>query len=93
MTNQSDITCFAQAVSKPSAVVGVGGSSFWWIVVILILVACGSEFGAAGEKLKPAAGQRIGHGDPSLSLPSWGFGNNGCDGGEDFRAYQVVFLL
>lgn len=19
---------------------------------------------------------------------SWGFGNNGCDGGEDFRAYQ-----
>ena len=20
---------------------------------------------------------------------SWGFGNNGCDGGEDFRAYQV----
>jgi hypothetical protein len=20
---------------------------------------------------------------------SWGFGNNGCDGGEDFRVYQV----
>lgn len=19
---------------------------------------------------------------------SWGFGNNGCDGGEDFRSYQ-----
>jgi len=19
---------------------------------------------------------------------SWGYGNNGCDGGEDFRAYQ-----
>ena len=22
---------------------------------------------------------------------SWGFGNNGCDGGEDFRAYQVLY--
>lgn len=21
---------------------------------------------------------------------SWGFGNNGCDGGEDFRAYSWV---
>ena len=21
---------------------------------------------------------------------SWGFGNNGCDGGEDFRAYQWI---
>ena len=21
---------------------------------------------------------------------SWGFGNNGCDGGEDFRAYQYI---
>ena len=21
---------------------------------------------------------------------SWGFGNNGCDGGEDFRAYQFI---
>lgn len=21
---------------------------------------------------------------------SWGFGNNGCDGGEDFRSYQWI---
>jgi len=21
---------------------------------------------------------------------SWGFGNNGCDGGEDFRSYQYI---
>lgn len=21
---------------------------------------------------------------------SWGFGNNGCDGGEDYRAYQYI---
>lgn len=21
---------------------------------------------------------------------SWGFGNNGCDGGEDFRAYSWI---
>lgn len=21
---------------------------------------------------------------------SWGFGNNGCDGGEDFRAYNWI---
>lgn len=21
---------------------------------------------------------------------SWGFGNNGCDGGEEFRSYQWV---
>ena len=24
---------------------------------------------------------------------SWGYGNNGCDGGEDFRVYQVKNLL
>ena len=28
----------------------------------------------------------------SIYFSSWGFGNNGCDGGEDFRAYQVAFL-
>ena len=21
---------------------------------------------------------------------SWGFGNNGCDGGEEFRAYEYI---
>ena len=29
----------------------------------------------------------------SIYSSSWGFGNNGCDGGEDFRAYQVIFLI
>ena len=29
----------------------------------------------------------------SICFSSWGFGNNGCDGGEDFRAYQVDLLL
>lgn len=24
---------------------------------------------------------------------SWGFGNNGCDGGEDFRAYQWMMKV
>ena len=69
LTNQSDITCFAQAVSKPSAVVGVSGSCSWWIVILIL--AFGSEFGVAGEKLKPAAGQRIGHSrETPPSLPS-----------------------
>lgn len=24
---------------------------------------------------------------------SWGYGNNGCDGGEDFRAYQWMLKM
>ena len=26
----------------------------------------------------------------SLMDCSWGFGNNGCDGGEEFRAYEWI---
>ncbi|XP_050430980.1 digestive cysteine proteinase 1 [Adelges cooleyi] len=35
-------------------------------------------------------GHRASFSEQSLVDCSWGFGNNGCDGGEDFRAYQWI---
>ncbi|XP_050527447.1 digestive cysteine proteinase 1 [Daktulosphaira vitifoliae] len=35
-------------------------------------------------------GHRASFSEQALVDCSWGFGNNGCDGGEDFRAYQWI---
>jgi C1A family cysteine protease len=57
---------------------------------------CGScwSFGTTGTiegALFLATGNLVRLSQQQLMDCSWGFGNNGCDGGEDFRAYQYLF--
>jgi len=57
--------------------------------------SCGScwSFGTVGTLEGAnflATGQLVRLSEQALVDCSWGYGNNGCDGGEDFRAYQWV---
>merc|ERR1711962_914891 len=56
---------------------------------------CGScwSFGTVGTlegTLFLQTGKLVRLSQQALVDCSWGFGNNGCDGGEDFRAYQWI---
>jgi len=57
--------------------------------------SCGScwSFGSVGTLEGTnflATGQMVPYSEQALVDCSWGYGNNGCDGGEDYRAYEWI---
>jgi hypothetical protein len=43
------------------------------------------------QKYQKPTGETVRLSQQALIDCSWGFGNNGCDGGEDFRVYQAGY--
>lgn len=56
----------------------------------LIFICVGTTGAYEGALFVHNGGSLIRVSQQALVDCSWGYGNNGCDGGEDFRAYQWI---